>query len=148
MVNFFQTPPVLLARAFGLLLNGRIRFPKNKLGECIQGEEELRIFRQVVVDPAGDQPDSPAAIFKVCFHFARFSENTNKTLSLIPIPLIVAQPGFRSKTWLVGQTTGIYQGFYEFDTVRDAENYWTSFPLNLMKKRAVPESLTYRISKA
>jgi len=60
----------------------------------------------------------------------------------------VAQPGFRSKTWFVGQTTGIYQGFYEFDTVRDAENYWTSFPLNLMKKRAVPESLTYRISKA
>jgi len=147
MADISQTPLYLLARASDLLLSGRIHFPKNRLGEIIHGDEDFRIFRQVYVDPSEDQPENPGAIFKVCFHFARFSENTNKTLSLIPIPFIVAQPGFRSKTWLIGQETGIFQGFYEWDTVKDAESYWTSFPMKLMKKRAVPSSLTYSISE-
>jgi hypothetical protein len=64
---------------------------------------------------------------------------------LIPIPFIIAQPGFRSKTWLIGQETGFFQGLYKWDTVKDAENYWTSFPMKLMKKRAAPDSLTYGI---
>ncbi len=147
MTDVYQIPPFLLARASGLLLSGRVHFPKNRLGEIVHEDEEFKIFRQVVLDPTGDQPESPGAIFKVCFHFARFSANTNKTLSLIPIPFIIAQPGFRSKTWLIGQETGLFQGLYEWDTVKDAENYWTSFPTNLMKKRAVPSSLTYRLSE-
>jgi hypothetical protein len=147
MTDLYQIPPFLLARAIGLLLTGRIHFPKDRLGEIINEEEEFKIFRQIVFDPEGDQPESSRAIFKVCFHFARLSVNTNKTLSLIPIPFIVAQPGFRSKTWLVGQKTGIFQGSYVWDTVKDDENYWTSFPLNLMKNRAVPVSLSYSISE-
>jgi len=147
MTDMYQLPPFLLARASGLLLSGRIHFPKNRLGETIQDEEEFKIFRQVILDPTRDQPERLGAIFKVCFHFARFSTNTNKILSLMPIPFIVAQPGFRSKTWLIGQETGLFQGLYEWDTVKDAENYWTSFPMNLMKKRAVPSSLTYSISE-
>jgi hypothetical protein len=66
---------------------------------------------------------------------------------LIPIPFIVAQPGFRSKTWLLGRESGEFQGIYEWDTVASAENYWTSFPMKLMKKRAVPESLFYQIEE-
>ena len=147
MTDISQIPPFLLAHASGLLLSGRVHFPKNRLSEIVHEEEEFKIFRQVVLDPTGDQPENPGAIFNVCFHFARFSANTNRILSLIPIPFIVAQPGFRSKTWLIGQETGIFQGFYEWDTMKDAENYWTSFPMNLMKKRAVPSSLTYSISK-
>ena len=147
MTDLYQIPPFLFTRATGLLLTGRIHFPKDRLGEIIHEEEKFKIFRQIVVDPAGDQPESPRAIFKVCFHFARFSVNTNRTLSWIPIPFIVAQPGFRSKTWLIGQKTGIFQGFYEWDTVKDAENYRTSFPLNLLKKRAIPGSLTLSISE-
>jgi len=147
MTNIYQLSPFLIARASGLLLSRRIHFPKNRLGETIQDEEGFKIFRQVILDPTGDQPKIPGAIFKVCFHFVRFSVNTNKILSLIPIPFIVAQSGFRSKTWLLGQKTGLFQGLYEWDTVKDAENYWTSFPMNLMKKRAVPSSLSYNISE-
>jgi len=147
MADISQIPPLLLARATGLLLSGRVHFPKNRLGEIVHEDEEFKIFRQVILDPTGDQPENPGAIFKVCFHFARFSANTNRTLSLMPIPFIVAQPGFRSKTWLLGQETGIFQGFYEWDTVKDAESYWTSFPIHLMKNRAVPSSLTYSISE-
>ena len=147
MTDIAQIPPLLLARASGLLLSRRVHFPKNRLGEIINEEEDFRVFRQVVLDPNGDQSESPGAIFKVCFHFARFSANTNRILSMIPIPFILAQSGFRSKTWLLGQETGIFQGFYEWDTVKDAKNYWTSFPMKLMKKRAVPSSLTYSISE-
>jgi len=103
MTTIYQIPPFLLARASVLLLSGRINFPKNRLGEIIPGDEDFRIFRQMILAPISDHPEHPGAIFKVCFHFARFSTNINRILSLIPIPFIVAQPGFRSKTWLIGQ---------------------------------------------
>lgn len=147
MTDISQIPPLLLVRASGLLLSGRVHFPKNRLSETVHEGEDFKIFRQVVLDPTGNHSDSPGAIFKVCFQFVKFSAETNRILSLIPIPFIVAQSGFRSKTWLLGQETGLFQGFYEWNTVRDAENYWTSFPMKLMKKRAVPSSLTYSISE-
>jgi hypothetical protein len=58
----------------------------------------------------------------------------------------VAQPGFRSKTWLLGEESGDFIGHYEFDSVKDAEAYWSSLPLRLMRKRAAPDSLTYEVS--
>ncbi len=111
MPKFHQIPPVLLAQAFRLWLSGRVHFRPEKLGKSVQDDEQFIVFRQVVVDPLGNQPKSPGAILKVCFHYAKFSTKTNKKLSLIPIPFIVAQPGFRSKTWLLGQETGITQGY-------------------------------------
>ena len=147
MTTIYQIPPFLLARASVLLLSGRINFPRNRLGEINPVDGDFRIFRQMILAPTDAQPERPGAIFKVCFHFARFSTHTDRVLSLIPFPFIVAQPGFRSKTWLIGQKTGIFQRLYEWDTVKDAENYWNSFPLKLMKKRAFPGSLTRSISE-
>ncbi len=145
MVNLIQVPPVLLARAAGLWFSGRIHFPKDRIGEIVQEEEPFKVFRQMTVDPIGDQRPAPGAIFRVCFQYATFSADMNKRLSLIPIPFIAAQPGFRSKTWLLGQETGITQGLYEWDTVEDAENYWMSFPMQLLKKRSVPASIFYNV---
>lgn len=146
MPKIYDIPPYLLARAAKLIFSRRVHFPKNRIGDIIKEDDEFLIFRQVIVDPLPNQPIKPLANFKVCFHFANFSINTNKLLSLIPIPFIIAQPGFRSKTWIIGQKTGLFQGFYEWDTLEDAEKYWTSFPLRLMKRRAVPDSLTYSIT--
>jgi hypothetical protein len=109
--------------------------------------EEFEIFRQMTLDPGNGQPGKPGAIFKVRFQFASMSPEMNKRTSLIPIPFIVAQPGFRSKTWLLGRESGEIQGIYEWDTVASAEAYWTSFPMKLMKKRAVPDSLVYEIEE-
>jgi hypothetical protein len=64
---------------------------------------------------------------------------------LIPIPFIIAQPGFRSKTWLTGKDTATFQGLYEWDSVEDAEHYWNSFPLKLMKRRSIPDTLKFEI---
>lgn len=149
MAKLYDFPPFLIARSTGLVLSRRVYFPKNRIGEIVkhQGEEDFIIFRQVFVHPMKNQHRNPEANFKVCFYFKNFSSHTNKLLSLIPIPFIIAQPGFRSKTWMLGQKTGMFQGFYEWDTLEDAENYWTSFPLNLMKKRAIPDSLIYSITK-
>ena len=134
-----------IVHAIYFLLQGRIHLPKDHLGESFDEGEEFKIFRHMTLDPGKDQPDKPGAIFKVRFQFASMSPEMNKRTSLIPIPFIVAQPGFISKMWALGRESGEFQGIYEWDTVSSAENYWTSFPMKLMKRRAVPESLSYEI---
>jgi len=143
--TFKQFPPALLMRAIWLWLCGRVHFPINHVGQVKQEEEEFVVFRQAIVGPLKVQPQGPGAILKVQFSFKSFSMKWNKILSLIPIPFIIAQRGFRSKTWLYGKETGAFQGLYEWDTVEAARNYSSSFPMQLMKKRAVPESLVFEI---
>lgn len=149
MSKISQFPPLLLARATVLSLWGRVHFIKDCIGGVEHGDDEdFVVFRKVILHPSKDQPAKPGAIFIVRFRFARFAAKTNRLLSLIPIPFIVAQPGFRSKTWMMGQKTGAFRGLYEWDSIEDAEKYWTSFPMKLMKRRAIPETLNYEIRAA
>ncbi len=68
----------------GLWLSGRVHFMKDCIGDIEHGDEEdFIVFRKVIVDPLGGQPDRLGAIFRVQFRFARFSVKTNRTLSLI-----------------------------------------------------------------
>jgi hypothetical protein len=143
-----QFSPLLLARAVLLGLRGRIRFPGDRIGEIEQGAgEDFRIFRKMILLPSKDRARKPGATFVVQFRFARFGARTNRLLSLIPIPFIAAQPGFRSKTWMIGTKTGMFRGLYEWETVGDAEEYWESFPMRLMRNRAVPETLRHEIKE-
>lgn len=49
-------------------------------------------------------------------------------------PVIRAQPGFRTKTWLAGVHTRSVGGFYEFDTVENAKAFVTGhFPAEARK---------------
>ena len=142
-----QLPPALLARATGYRLRGRIHFPKDAIGEIYRGDDDDFVaIRKMVLDPGAGQPENPGAIFTVRFHFARFSSKVNKRLSLLPAPFIAAQSGFRSKTWMLGRETHMFQGVYEWDTVGDAEAYSDSFPLRMMKRRAVPGSVVHTIA--
>ncbi|NIO11332.1 MAG: hypothetical protein GTO40_26280 [Deltaproteobacteria bacterium] len=143
--NVQRGPFASIVRAIYLLIQGRIHFPKDRLGTIVGAGEDFETFRNMTLDPGKDQPEKPGAIFKVRFQFASMSPEMNIRTSLIPIPFIVAQPGFRSKMWALGRESGEFQGIYEWDTVASAENYWTSFPMNLMKSRAVPETLSYEI---
>jgi hypothetical protein len=127
-------------------LRGRVHFVKDCIGDVHQSaDEEFVVFRKMVLDPMEGQPAEPGARFTVRFRFARFSARANERLSLIPAPFIAAQQGFRSKTWMMGRDTGMFQGVYEWDSVEDAEAYWTSFPMRMMKRRAVPGSVTREI---
>lgn len=147
MPRLHQFPPLLLARATRLRLQGRVHFPGDRIGEVVPtADDDYEVFRTMVVDPAEGQPTQTGARLEVDFHFSRFSPATNKRLSRLPMPLIAAQPGFRSKTWMLGTESGAFKGVYEWDTVEDAERYWVSFPMRLMKRRAVPETLTKEIT--
>ena len=148
MKKYSQIPPILISRSISYWLQGRVHFPKDQLGAVLVEQEQFAVFRKMILRPSGSEQASPGAIFKVYFRFARFSKKINRILSLIPIPLILAQPGFRSKTWLFGKDTDTFQGLYEWNSVEDAEHYWNSLPLRLMKKRAVPDSLRYEITAA
>lgn len=143
-----QNPIKLSLRALGLLLKGRLTYCRNLTGERLDdGGEAFRAFRKVELEPSASQPSASGAIFQVRFRFKNLSPATNRWLSLIPIALIVAQPGFRSKTWLLGERSGDFIGRYEFDTIEQAEAYWDSLPLKMMRKRAAPGSLTKKIAK-
>ena len=142
-----QLAPVLFARATRYRLNGRVRFPTQPIGTIVAGpDEDFVVFRKMVLEPAPGQYREPQALFTVRFRFSRFSSGTNRRLSLLPAPLIAAQPGFRSKTWMLGQSTGMFQGSYEWDSVEEARAYWTSLPMRLMKRRAIAETLWYEVA--
>ena len=144
-----QNPMKLLLRALWLGLTGRTRFERDLTSARIEvGGERFAAFRRVTVAPTVDRPRRPGATFEVRFRFKSLSFAANRRLSLIPIPLIVAQPGFRSKTWLVGQESGDFIGRYEFDTVEQAEAYWDSLPLALMRRRAASGSLSHEVAEA
>ena len=141
-----QNPLKLIVCAITLWLKGRLGFERDLDDIVIEdGKESFRAFRKLVATPKKGEAKEPGAIFKVRFRFKNFSQAANRRLSLIPIPLIAAQPGFRSKIWMFEKETGEFQGLYEWDTIEDAEAYRLSFPMKLMKKRAVPGSLTYEI---
>lgn len=141
-----QIPIVLLIRAFWLLLAGRVRRPNIAEADNLEVQgETFAPFRKICVKPSKKQQAPPRAIFQVRFRFKNLSSAANRRLSLIPIPLIVAQPGFRSKTWLLGQNSGDFLGHYEFDSVETAQAYWHSLPLKMMRRRAAEDSLTHEI---
>jgi len=144
MNEYTQFPPRLLLRATKRLMLGDVHFISPR--ETTAAEDDgFKIFRKVVLDPVPSQPESPGAVFKVTFRFSKFSFKINRILSLIPISFIVAQPGFRSKTWLFNMHSSLFQGYYEFDSLEVAERYFDSFPLKMMKKRAAAGSLTHEI---
>jgi len=142
-----QLAPVLLARATRFRLLGRVHFPRDCIGDVrSESDDDYVVFRKLILDPTAAQPAEPGAVFKVRFRFANLSPRINKRLSLIPAPFIAAQPGFRSKTWMLGRNTEMFQGLYEWDSVAEAEAYTSSFPLRLMEKRAIPGSVSYEVA--
>jgi len=140
-----QNPGALLIKALLLFARRRVHFANHPDGAKVEDRgERFRAFRRVVVDAPG-RP-APGATLQVRFAFRNLSPTANRRLSLIPIPFILAQPGFRSKSWLLGEVTGDFMGRYEFDTVEAANAYWTSLPLRMMRRRAVPASLAYEVT--
>ena len=144
-----QNPLRLLIRAMMLWGTRRIRFERHLANITLDDHGELfRAFRKIVVEKKTMSATHPSAIFKVRFRFRNLSQRANCRLSLIPIPFIVAQPGFRSKTWLLGERSGDFMGFYNFDTEVDAEAYWSSLPLRMMRRRAQVGSLSHEVHES
>jgi hypothetical protein len=144
--NVMQNPVKLLARALVLWLQGRVRFERDLDQIKIEDQgETFCAFRKVRVAPKKQRSSAPGAIFRVRFRFRNLSQTANRLLSCIPIPLIVAQPGLLSKTWLLGESSGEFMGYYEFETEATARAYWDSLPLEMMRRRAEPGSLSHEV---
>ncbi len=133
-------------RTVRFLIQGRLHFPKERIGEQIllDGEPWI-IFRQAILDPWPNQPQKPGAIFRPRFHVRGMSLHQNILFSWLPIPFYVGLPGFRSKLWMYNQATGDFAGYYEWDTVEDAQNYSQSFAAKFMMNRSVPGSVSFRV---
>ncbi|MBI5604592.1 MAG: YdhR family protein [Deltaproteobacteria bacterium] len=140
-------PVCTFFRAVYCGLRGRLRFPRRLYGRVltIADGEKFTIFRQAEIKTGNTRPAGPGAVFRIRFQFTGGSTVLNKRLSLIPIPLIVGFPGFRTKIWTFHEATGAFQGIYEWDSAEAAADYAKSLAIRLMKKRAVPESVDQEI---
>jgi hypothetical protein len=141
-----MNPVFSLGQVIKYALTGRLSFPRGLVGKkfVMEGEKWL-IFRQVIVKSGKNQPAVPGAIFVPKFHVANMSVRQNIRFSLLPMWFIIGLPGFRSKLWMYNPQNGDSAGFYEWDTVQDAENYSKSFAAGFMTKRSVPGSVSFKI---
>lgn len=142
-----RLPPVCALVALCSALIGRLRFEHRYVGEnlVMENGRQFRVFRHLSLRAgSAPNPGSPTVLV-VRFRFARFSQALNKLLSLIPIPLIAGYPGFRHKLWMANDQTGCWQGVYEWESAEAVQAYRTSFVLRLMNRRAVSDSIAYRV---
>jgi hypothetical protein len=58
---------------------------------------------------------------------------------------IMGLPGFRSKFWMIDDETGDFCGYYEWDTIEDAQNYGKSFAVRFMTNRSIPDSAWFHV---
>ena len=142
-----QAAPICLMVAVYQSVRGALRFSKGYLGKRIAtGDgEQFTVFRHMHLRKENIGRGDSAAIFVVRFKFAKFPYRTNRILSRIPIPFIAGFPGFRDKLWMVNEENGYWQGVYQWDTARCAEDYKDSFVLGMMTRRAIPETVSHEI---
>ncbi len=76
---------------------------------------------------------------------AGLSPRQNIVFSLWPMLLSVGLPGLRRKLWLYHPESGDFSGYYEWDTVADAEAYGRSYAAGFMTRRSVPGSVSFRV---
>jgi hypothetical protein len=141
-LNFFVSAVSLI----GYAITGRVHFPRDRVGKefMLDGEQWI-IFREAVVDPGRGQPEKPGAIFVPRFHVAGMSLRQNIAFSLLPMLLILGLPGFRSKLWMYNPDNGDSAGYYQWDTIEDAENYGRSMAVRFMTKRSLPGSVSFKV---
>lgn len=135
-----------IARTVGFAVSGRLHYPVDRLGQVIPDErgKPYSVFREVVVDPAPDQPRVPGAVLTIEFKVASMSPAMNKFYSGLPLPLYMGDPGFRSKIFTIdGQDC---RSVYEWDTEEEARDYVGSIALMTILARAVPGSVSWKIS--
>lgn len=85
------------------------------------------------------------AVFKVRFQFKNLNSSINKYLSMIPAPFLIGMKGFREKYWMFNESTGFFQGIYQWESRKFAEEYHNSFIYKLMTKRSAKGTLSYEI---
>jgi hypothetical protein len=122
----------------------RIRRRKLFLKKTVRMEDGKRfvVFRHVYRKARQRSDSENSVVMVVGFRFARFSQNANRRLSLIPIPMIAGYPGFHDKVWMLNEDDGYWQGVYQWESETAVESYRHSFVLRIMNRRAAEGTLS------
>lgn len=128
---------ITLKNHFPVIFNGKLLRMKDG--------SNFEIFRHVIVGNKMSLRNEKGTIFIVRFKLSEMSVEKNIKFSRFPIPMFIGLPGFRAKFWLLNKETGYNQGIYQWKTERDATNYAKSFAIDFMKKRSLPNSISYEI---
>lgn len=138
---FFKSLKVLFTRFFC----GRIHFSKEYSGKILSMEDgkKFQVIRDLKVDPK-IQLGKSAAVFKVRFKFSGLPLFVNKRVSMFPALFLIAKTGFREKIWTFNEE-GYFQGIYQWESKKFAEEYPESFIFKMMTKRSAEGTLSYDI---
>ncbi len=137
-------PAIGVVRTLAMMATGRVRFHPDDVDRILETDDRARyrVFRHVTVQR--DAP-LPAALYIVRFTVQGMTVRQNIRFSRLPMLVCMGFAGFRSKYWCVDDTTGAYQGVYEWQTRAHAEAYVASIALRFMTNRSIPGSVSYRI---
>lgn len=102
-----------------------------------------RIFRHVRIRTLNSE--RPEGVFFVRFIPSHLTINQNIRFSLLPMVIFMGFHGFREKYWCVNDETGLCQGVYAWQTVKDAEAYSKSIAMRFMTRRSDPQSVSARV---
>ena len=141
-------PLASFCRGIARIVSSRFRLLQDRVGEVVTAPDgtAFTVFRQARFTPAGPGGESPPrARFTVRFHVKNMTPERNRRFSLLTIPFFVGMPGFRSKLWLVDESSGDFMGIYEWRTEGDARNYSESFAMHFMTKRSEEGSVSFDI---
>jgi len=130
----------------GNILSGRVHLPEKYIGVNLKMEDgkKFTVLRRLQVEGRNNTSDR-YAVFKVRFKFKSLKLETNKRLSMIPVPFLMGMRGFREKYWTFNDDTDYFQGIYQWESKEIAEKYPNSFIFKLMTKRSAQGTLFYEI---
>ena len=128
------------------VFSGCVHFPEKYIGQNLTMEdgEKYVVFRRLRIIDKNHITIDPA-VFKVRFQFKNLNSSINKYLSMIPSPFLIGMKGFREKYWMFNESTGFFQGIYQWESRKFAEKYPNSFIYKLMTKRSAKGTLSYEI---
>ena len=139
-----KNPVLCLLLSLERLLVGRLNFSKEYVGTTIKMEngEAYQIFRHIKSTSQNSAEQDSVLIVR--FKFAKLSYRVNKFVSQFPMLLITGFPGFQAKMYAVNPHNGYWLGLYQWESKQALEDYKQSFVLQVMNRRAIKGSVTYR----
>ena len=126
----FSSSAVRSARYY---LTGRIRFPRERLGDVLEmpDGDTFIVYRETVLQPAAQDAPQPGVVLVFAMQVPDRTAGTTlrgvlfDPLANVATPFFAGMPGFRRKLWLAGEFPGEFLELYEWAGAEDAERFVT-----------------------
>jgi len=117
-------------RAARYLVEGRVRFPRDRLGDVLERPDgdAFVVYRETALDPATDaSEDGVVLVFRIQVTDPEAGETLRDVLfdplANLATPFFAGMSGFRRKLWLAGERPGEFLELYEWATRDDADRF-------------------------